>query len=115
MYAKRKRRGAGDFDLGAQAEALLRPHLRGRSGSGQANVFAATADLSAYAFLVGPRSSSPVVSTLRASPISGLSVNWQADYDALYHRVVDSSLSVDYRWKLYGISAAITKCTRIRY
>jgi LPS-assembly protein len=68
---------------------------------GQANVFAATADVSGYSFLVDPRSSSPVVSTLRATPIVGLSLQWQADYDHWERALVDSALSVDYTWKRY--------------
>jgi LPS-assembly protein len=72
---------------------------------GQANLFAATADLSAYAFLLGPRSSSPIVSMLRASPINGLAVNWQADYDPRFHAIVDSGVAVDYHFRKYFFSA----------
>jgi LPS-assembly protein len=72
--------------------------------SGQRNVFESTADLTGYAFLVGPRSTSPVVSTFRASPISGLSIQWQTDYDPRVRAIVNSTMSVDYRWKKYVIS-----------
>jgi LPS-assembly protein len=72
--------------------------------SGQRNVFESTADLTGYAFLVGPRSTSPVVSTFRASPINGLSFQWQADYDPRMRAIVNSAMSVDYRWKKYVIS-----------
>ena len=61
------------------------PTFGGALIPGQRNVFATTADLTAYAFLVGPRSTSPVVSTLRASPIAGLGIQWQADYDPRLH------------------------------
>jgi LPS-assembly protein len=75
-------------------------------------VFMATADLTAYAFLVGPRNYSPVVSTVRISPITGLAINWQTDYDPRttylygikYHGIVDSSVSMDYHWKKYFVS-----------
>src|SRR5207302_797823 len=70
---------------------------------GRPNLFAATADLTAYAFLVGPRSSSPIASTLRASPVPGLGLNWQADYDPRRHGVVDSYLSLDYHWQKYFV------------
>jgi LPS-assembly protein len=68
---------------------------------GQANVFAATADLSGYAFVVDPRSASPVVSTVRATPIPGLSFQWQAEYDHWERALVNSAFSVDYTWRRY--------------
>jgi len=81
------------------------PTFGGALIPGVRNVLEITADLTGYAFLVGPRSTSPVVSLLRMSPISGLGVQWQADYDPRRHEIVDSMLSVDYRWKRYFISA----------
>ena len=76
---------------------------------GTPNIFTATADLTAYAFLVGPRSTSPVASLLRATPIAGgkssVSFNWQADYDPRYHTLIDSYFSVDYHYDKYFISA----------
>ncbi len=81
------------------------PTFGGAIVPGQANVFAATADLSAYAFLLGPRSNSPVVSVLRASPVTGLAVNWQADYDPHFHAIVDSGFSADYHLRKYFFSA----------
>ena len=68
--------------------------------NGQANVFAATADITGYSFLVGSRNVSPLVSTLRMTPIGGLSIQWQADFDHR-HAIVDSAFSVDYTWKRY--------------
>jgi LPS-assembly protein len=73
--------------------------------AGQRNVVASAADLTGYAYLVGPRSTSPIVSLLRTSPIGGLGIQWQADYDPRRHGIVDSSLSLDYRWHKYFISA----------
>jgi LPS-assembly protein len=67
---------------------------------GQANVFASTVDLTGYSFLVGLRNWSPLVSTLRATPAPGLSIQWQADFDHR-HSMVDSAFSVDYTWKRY--------------
>jgi LPS-assembly protein len=74
------------------------PTFGGALISGERNVFAGTADITAYAFLVGPRSSSPIASILRASPINGVGIQWQADYDPHYSRIVNSDLSIDYRW-----------------
>jgi len=70
---------------------------------GQRNVFAATADVTAYAFLVGPRSASPVASLIRASPVNGLGIQWQADYDPRYGKIVDTAFSTDYRWSKYYV------------
>ncbi len=81
------------------------PTFGGALLTGTRNVFQATADTTAYAFLVGPRSYSPIVSKLRASPINGLGVQWLADYDPKFKAVVDSNLSLDYRWSKYFISA----------
>jgi LPS-assembly protein len=46
-----------------------------------------------------------VISLLRTSPVPNLGIQWQADYDPLFHRLIDSSILVDYRWKKYSISA----------
>ena len=73
---------------------------------GQRNLFESTAALTGYAFLVDPRSSSPVVSTMRITPVPGLSLQWQADYDHRLHSVVNSSFSADYRWKKYWLLSA---------
>src|SRR5450756_67625 len=81
------------------------PTFGGALVPGQRNVIGPSADLTAYAFLVGPRSTSPVVSVLRMSPISGLGVRWQADYDARSGGIVDSSFAMDYRFAKYFVSA----------
>jgi len=39
-----------------------------------------------------------VASILRANPVGGFTFQWMADYDPLYHRVVDMSLEVGYRF-----------------
>lgn len=82
------------------------PTFGGALIPGQRNVFESTAELAAYAFLVGPRGVSPVVSSLRISPVGGLGVRWQADYDPRMHGVVDSTLALDYRWKRYFAMAS---------
>jgi LPS-assembly protein len=105
LYAKRGNSVREILTWELRQKRYFDPTFGGAVIPNQANLFAATADLTAYAFVVGPRSYSPIVSTLRASVIAGLSVNWQADYDPKYHGIVDSTLSVEYRWKIYGISA----------
>ncbi len=105
IFAKRGDSVTEIFTWELAQKRYFDPTFGGALAPGQPNVFTATADLSAYPFLLGPRNYSPVVSMLRTSPIGGLAINWQADYDPYYHKMVDSSFSIDYRWKKYFISA----------
>jgi LPS-assembly protein len=106
VYAKRGDTVQEIFTWELMQKRYFDPTFGGALTSGERNVFASTADISAYAFLVGPRAESPVVSTLRASPVGALGVQWQAEYDSHYGRIVDSDLSVDYRWAgKYHVSA----------
>ncbi len=107
IYAKRGDNVQEIFTWELMQKRYFNPTFGGALLAGQRNVFEATADITAYAFLTGPRTYSPVASILRANPIAGLTFQWQADYDPLYHRVVDSSVEVGYRWKkYYHVSAA---------
>jgi len=105
LYAKRGDSVSEILTWELKEKEYFDPNFGGAVVPGQANLFAATADLTAYAFVLGPRNSSPVVSMLRASPLNGLAVNWQADYDPRFHAVVDSGLSLDYHWRKYYFSA----------
>jgi LPS-assembly protein len=101
IYAKRGDTVDEIFTWELFQKRYFDPTFGGAVVTGQRNLFTATADISAYAFLVGPRSTSPVVSILRASPIPGLGVQWQADYDHRLGRIVDNSISVDYHFSKY--------------
>ncbi len=69
------------------------------------SVVASTIDLTAYAFLEGPRSYSPIVSTLRATPKPGLSVEWRSDYDPLHDAIVANTFVGTYYFrKVYSVS-----------
>ena len=105
LYAKRGDTVTEVFSWELIQKRYFDPTFGGALISGQRNVFAATDDLTAYAFLVGPRNSSPIASNMRAALVGGLGIQWQADYDPRLHGVVDSSFSLDYRWKKYFISA----------
>jgi LPS-assembly protein len=104
IYAKRGDNVSEIFTWELKQARYLDPGFGGAVVPGMANVFQATSDLSAYAFLLGPRHYSPIVSLLRTSPVDRISIAWQTDYDPLYHRFVDSSVSLDYRWKIYYAS-----------
>jgi LPS-assembly protein len=73
--------------------------------TGCRNLVLSTIQLTGYAFLDGLRNYSPVVSTLRASPIPGLGVEWRTDYDPLYSKIAASSFSIDERFGKYYLSA----------
>jgi LPS-assembly protein len=73
--------------------------------AGGRNVASPSLDLTGYSFLNGPRNYSPIVSILRTSPRSGIGIQWEADYDPLLHRFVNSMLSADVRFKRYFVSA----------
>jgi LPS-assembly protein len=105
IYAKRGNNVQEIFTWEVKQKRYFDPTFGGAVVPGQPNVFAATADLTAYSFLLGPRTYSPVVSVVRASPINGVRINWEADYDPLYHGVTNSYFSVDYTYKKYFVSA----------
>ncbi len=98
IYAKRGGTTQEIFSWELLQARYFDPTFGGALISGQANVFATTADITAYAFLVGPRTFSPIASIVRANPIPGTGIQWQADYDPRFGRIVDSDISVDYRW-----------------
>jgi LPS-assembly protein len=101
IFAKRGDSVTEIFTWELMQKRYFDPTFGGALVQGRPDVFTATADLSAYAFALGPRHYSPIVSMLRASPVEGLGFNWQADYDPFYHRIVDSNISIDYNWKKY--------------
>jgi LPS-assembly protein len=105
IYAKRGNSIEEIFTWQLFQKRYFDPTFGGALLNGTRNVVASTADLAAYAFLVGPRSSSPIVSLLRASPINGLGLQWQMDYDNRLGGVTNSTLSVDYRLRQYFVSA----------
>jgi LPS-assembly protein len=105
IYAKRGDNVQEIFTWELKQARYFNPDFGGAVVPGMSNVLAATADLSAYSFLLGPRNYSPIVSLLRTNPVNNIGLQWQADYDPLYHRLVDSSVSLDYRYKIYYFSA----------
>jgi LPS-assembly protein len=106
IYAKRGNNVEEIFTWELFQKRYFDPTFGGALLNGRRNVIYPAADLAAYAFLVGPRNYSPVVSLFRASPINGLGIQWQADYDPYGNRgLVNSSLAVDYRVRKYFVSA----------
>jgi LPS-assembly protein len=99
IYAKRGDSVVEIFTWELMQKRYFDPTFGGAVVAGQRNVFDATADVTTYAFLAGPRTYSPVASIMRANPVGGITFQWLADYDPLYRRIVDSTVEVGYRWK----------------
>jgi LPS-assembly protein len=104
LYAKR-----GDQEKEIISWQLLQkrffdPTFGGAVIPGQRNVFLTTDELSPYAFLDGPRSESPLVSILHVTPFSGPGIEYRTDYDSTRGEIVNSSVSIDYRWNQYFVS-----------
>lgn len=87
-------------------ERYFDPTFGGAVVPGERNVLAPGIDFSGFSFIDGPRSYSPIDSTLRIYPRDGVNIRWQADYDPLYHRLIDSIVSADYHVKKYFASIA---------
>jgi LPS-assembly protein len=105
IYAKRGDTVEEIFTWELFQKRYFDPTFGGALVEGQRNVVLPTADLAAYAFLVGPRNTSPVVSSMKVRPVGGLGLRWQTDYDARLHRITDSSLNVDYWYRKLFLSA----------
>ena len=99
IYAKRGNDVVEILTWEVMQKRYFDPTFGGAIIPGQSNVFETTADVTAYSFVLGPRTYSPVASVLRANPVGGLTFQWLADYDPMYRRIVDSVVEVGYRWK----------------
>ncbi len=104
IYAKRGNDVSEIFTWEIAQERYFDPTFGNSIIAGQRNVVMSQAEFDPYTFLNGPRNYSPIVSTMRAPLWNGLNGQWQADYDPLYGRLVNSGFSVDYRRKKYFIS-----------
>jgi LPS-assembly protein len=84
------------------------PTFGGAVVPNQRNVVLAQTEITPFTFLDGPRSYSPIVSSLRLNPFPILSVDWRADYDPLRHKFVDNTVTTNIRYGLYGASIGET-------
>jgi LPS-assembly protein len=72
------------------------PTFGGALVEGRRNVLLNSASLTGYAFLDAPRSYSPVISNIRVA-LTGITVDWRADYDPARNRIVNSTLQANGR------------------
>ncbi|HLI85385.1 MAG TPA: LPS assembly protein LptD [Bryobacteraceae bacterium] len=101
IYAKRGNDTQEIFTWELAQARYFDPTFGGALVPGQRNIFLAAQEISPYAFLLYPRSASPIDSSLRATPIGGITFDWRADYDPLYRRMTNSTVALDLRWKRY--------------
>jgi LPS-assembly protein len=80
------------------------PTFGGALIPGQRNVFLPAQELTPYAFILYPRSESPLISILHTNPVPRLGIEWRTDYDPVYKRLTNSTVAVDYRWSKYFLS-----------
>jgi LPS-assembly protein len=105
IYAKRGDTVTEIFSWNLSEKYYFDPTFGGALVPGQRNVMLTELNLTGYTFLDGIRRESPIVSTLRASPITGLSFTWQGDYDPTTRRIVNSSVSANVRIHRYFVTA----------
>ena len=97
IYAKQGTNVFEVFSWELKQDRYFDPTFGGAVIPGQRNVILSSDELTPYAFLNGPRNYSPVVSTFKASPKLGYTLEWRADYDPLVHKIVDSGVTADLR------------------
>ncbi len=112
LYTKDKKGEAREFlTWRLTQQQYFDPTFGGVALAGQRTVLAATEEFSAFAFLDGPRSYSPVQSSLTVSPYTFFNLEYRAEYDPKRGRFVDHSVSVSGRYRKYAISATDTAIT----
>jgi LPS-assembly protein len=75
---------------------------------GQLNVNLAQEELTPYTFLDGPRSYSPIVSSLTVNPYAFLGIDYRADWDPLHKKFLDHSVGASVRYSKYFFSVSDT-------
>ena len=88
---------------------FIDPNFGGALITGRRNVFDATLDMSAVAFLTSPRNLAPVTSRLRFEAIDNLRVQWDLDYDPQQGQLNADNLYAGYSWgrTTFGIGHAL--------
>jgi LPS-assembly protein len=76
----------------------LDPYFGGALLPNRRNVFDSSLDLTAVAFLTGPRNLSPITSRLRLETIDNLRLEWDLDFDPKTGRMDGDNLFAGYTW-----------------
>jgi LPS-assembly protein len=77
---------------------FIDPNFGGALIPGRRNVFDATLDMSAVAFLTSPRNLAPITSRLRFEAIDNLRIQWDLDYDPKQGQLSSDNLYAGYSW-----------------
>lgn len=110
LYAKSRRGDVREVLSWQVAQRrFYNPDFGGAVVAGQRNVVLSSIDLTSFTFLDGPRAYSPVVSTVRLSPVPVMGVEWRSDYDPLRGRIMNNTIEVNARFDKYIISAGHTQ------
>jgi LPS-assembly protein len=109
LYKKDKNGTVSEFLTWRLSHArYFDPTFGGAVVNGARNVVLFTDEFSPYTFLDGPRSYSPVSSSLVMNPFSYLSLEWRTDYDPLRHKVIDQAYGISGRYSKYFASVTET-------
>jgi LPS-assembly protein len=109
LYAKRGDDVSEIFSWELSQARYFDPTFGGAIVPGQRNVLLSQLDLTPFTFLDGPRTYSPIVSALRATPKWNISFEWRTDYDPAHHGIVASAASADWRKGAYFVSVGQTE------
>ena len=109
LYAKRGDDVSEIFSWELSGARYFDPTFGGAIIPGQRNVLLSQIELTPFAFLDGPRTYSPIVSALRASPKWNIAFEWRTDYDPARHGIVASSASADWRKGAFFVSVGQTE------
>ncbi|MBV8831934.1 MAG: LPS-assembly protein LptD [Acidobacteriaceae bacterium] len=112
LYRKDKKGNVNEVFTWRIAQArYFDPTFGGAVLPNQRNVVLSAIELTPIAFLDGPRTYSPVVSTMSVSPYAFLSFDWRADYDPLRKKFVDHQVGANVRYSKYFASVNDTAIT----
>lgn len=98
LYAKRDGQVQEVLSWRVTQRRYFDPTFGGAVVEGTRNVFLSSTSLTGYSFIDRPRNYSPVVSVLRMSPVPTAGVEWRTDYDPLFQRITNSTLTTDARF-----------------
>jgi LPS-assembly protein len=79
-------------------QVFIDPNFGGALIPGRRNVFDATLDMSAVAFLTSPRNLAPITSRMRFEAIDNLRIQWDLDYDPRQGQLNSDNLYAGYSW-----------------
>lgn len=104
IYLKKNRTTWEALSWQLSQKRYFDPTFGGAVVEGQRNVLLTGIQLTGYTFFNGPRRYSPLVSAIRASPNPSTGIEWRTDYDPLFKRFTNSSITVDSRISSYFVS-----------